>query len=800
MDDSQSQEHLMSLSGVAQEHESQPELSSDRRSTSSSSDSEHDSELESCQDIQLQQLEATLTASPTKYEAHVEYISALRRTSQLDKLRSAREAMNALFPLNPTMWREWTQDEARLVSGGKDVSAVESLYARGVQEYLSVPLWMEFLEFKEKHDADVAQHTAEGLSKMRSLYEQALSATGLHLAGGGRIWTAYRKFEQTVLSNMVDATTEVKAKQTECIRSIFHRQLSVPLSNFAETLRDYKEWEGQQGNDIGNEVDELHGIPASVSAAYKKGAQMCMERKIHEEKIASGMPADAELLHNFLSYISLEESTGDPARCQILYERAVTEFPVTDDIWLKYTSYLETNLKVLPIIRTAYARAVRNCPWVQALWNGYLLALERSNAPELEVSAVFEQSLQSGFGFQTPSEYLDHFLTRADGLRRRICSLIDDVDKQTYHATLHETFVRASLYMSTYFPEYIDRSLQLHSYWAYIEAKLANDVVAARGVWENLIKASGWMIEVWQGYISMEISLDNIKEARTLYKRGYSRRLERNGTEMMCEAWLRFEREHGSLDDYDHALLKVRSRLTEVRQLQQQQESKAACSVAASSAEKQENFCHGKKEKRKSEQFEQDELVSKKQPVYTDECTVFLSNIPLEAMEENIREFFSSCGGLKSVRLLRNRYNGQSRGLAYVDFANEECLAAAVAKNKQKLLGRQISIARSDPTSSRNRHMVRDHGSGQRNVRKMQISEPKMGRDVKVQATVGQAQPPTIMHRRGGHVQLTGRNTFAVPRTVARPLGFSGGKGKESLEEGPKSNEEFRRILLEKRE
>lgn len=37
------------------------------------------------------------------------------------------------------------------------------------------------------------------------------------------------------------------------------------------------------------------------------------------------------------------------------------------------------------------------------------------------------------------------------------------------------------------------------------------------------------------------------------------------------------------------------------------------------------------------------------------------------------------------------------KGLAYVDFIDDEHLAAAVAKNKHRLLGKKLSIARSDP-------------------------------------------------------------------------------------------------------
>lgn len=56
---------------------------------------------------------------------------------------------------------------------------------------------------------------------------------------------------------------------------------------------------------------------------------------------------------------------------------------------------------------------------------------------------------------------------------------------------------------------------------------------------------SGWMLEVWQNYISMELLLGNVKEARTLYKRCYSRRLEGTGTQVLRTLYV--DKEYGSL-------------------------------------------------------------------------------------------------------------------------------------------------------------------------------------------------------------------------------------------------------------
>lgn len=59
-----------------------------------------------------------------------------------------------------------------------------------------------------------------------------------------------------------------------------------------------------------------------------------------------------------------------------------------------------------------------------------------------------------------------------------------------------------------------------------------------------------------------------------------------------------------------------------------------------------------------------------------------------------------------------------------------------------------------------------------------------------------------VSHRRG-HLQLKGSNTFAMPRSVARPVGWNKkdpvkGQDGDGESEKPKSNEEFRKLLTKK--
>ncbi|KAA3479506.1 squamous cell carcinoma antigen recognized by T-cells 3-like isoform X2 [Gossypium australe] len=678
---------------TAQNPESSRKLSSD----SDSSDSEDEAE----QTQQLRALESDLSTNLSNYDVHVLYIKLLRRRGEIEKLREARENMNVLFPLTPAMWVEWAKDEASLLNDS-DSESVEKLYERGISEYLSIPLWREYLNYVLQHDPKVCDNSVDGISKARNLFERAVTAAALHVAQGSQIWDAYTQFEQSILQTIDQSDIQAKEKQVQRIRSIFHRRLSIPFANMKSTLLAYKAWEVEQGNSLDAESDNVDGISSRVASSYRKAEEMYNARAHLEEHIT----------------------------------------------------------RQGKVVKDVYSRATRNCPWVGELWVRYLLCLEHGLASEKEISA-----------------YLDLFLTRVDGLRRRISSARGD-DVLNY-SLIRESFQQATDYLSPHLKN-TDGLLRLHAYWACLELKLNNNLTAARGVWGSLLKTwiqeciclcSGSMLEAWQGYIAMEIALGHINEARAIYKRCYSKRFSGTSSEDICHAWLRFEREFGTLDDLDHAVQKVMPRLEELRLFRLEQESKSLTEVTdqreqplketarekrksgsiaideQSPAKRQKSTQNQKKlhekentrglklaeandreeKKGKLEEQENEQLVkdtySSKTRLYTDQCTAFVSNLNIRAIDEDLKQFFSDVGGVTAIRILHDKFTGKSRvslslslsefvvlvrnkglawlafklGLAYVDFKDEEHLAAALAKNKQMLLGKKLSITRSNP-------------------------------------------------------------------------------------------------------
>jgi len=88
----------------------------------------------------------------------------------------------------------------------------------------------------------------------------------------------------------------------------------------------------------------------------------------------------------------------------VVYERALAAFPLTHFLWLTYTRYLEAHLKIPAIVNAVFARAVRNTPWVGAVWARALNALERSCAPDDEQSDTYQRATSASLQvrFQSP--------------------------------------------------------------------------------------------------------------------------------------------------------------------------------------------------------------------------------------------------------------------------------------------------------------------------------------------------------------------------------------------------------------
>mmetsp|Transcript_10980 Transcript_10980/g.16152 ORF Transcript_10980/g.16152 Transcript_10980/m.16152 type:complete len:176 (+) Transcript_10980:866-1393(+) len=89
------------------------------------------------------------------------------------------------------------------------------------------------------------------------------------------------------------------------------------------------------------------------------------------------------------------------------------------------------------------------------------------------------------------------------------------------------------------------------------------------------------------------------------------------------------------------------------------------------------------------EEEEDPKLKAKKE---RDERSIFLQNVDHAAREEDIKTHFEDCGTINSVTIPRNKHNGRSRGIAYVEFLDKDAVELALKKTKVIINGRPLTI------------------------------------------------------------------------------------------------------------
>uniref|UniRef100_A0AAQ6AGF6 Spliceosome associated factor 3, U4/U6 recycling protein n=1 Tax=Amphiprion ocellaris TaxID=80972 RepID=A0AAQ6AGF6_AMPOC len=644
-----------------------------------------------------------LSINAFDYNCHVDLIKLLKQEGELFRLRKARQKMSELFPLTEEIWLDWLKDEIRLTEEEPNREKVYELFERAVNDYICPDIWLEYAQYSIG-----GMGSPGGIDRVRAIFERAVTAVGLHMTKGQTVWEAYREFENAILS-----TVQV------CV-SITSRDLLDMEATYAE----YEEW-------------SEHGVPETVIHQYKKALQQMEKCKSFEESL---MVAEPPKLAEYQGYIDFELKEGDPARIQITFERTLAENCLVPDMWAKYTTYLDRQLKIKDLVLSTHERAVRNCPWTMGLWKSYLLALERHGADHQTVSDVFEKALNAGFIQAT--DYVEIWQAYLDYLRRRV-----DFKSSKELEELRGAFSRSLDYMKQdveeRFGESGDPSCIIMQIWARIEALHCKNMQKARELWDNIMtKGNAKFANMWLEYYNLERSYGDPIHCRKALHRAVQ--CTSDYPEHVCEVLLTFERVEGSLEDWDVAVQKTETRLNRINEqrakaaekeanLARQEEERAEQRRKAKSEKKtQKKFQKGTRtgEKRKAEQDDyQDEWNEDSAPkrnappgykpgppgnkkvqqaaaatpqrqkddnpeLRNDNTSVFISNLAytLEEPESKLRTLFETCGPITQIRPVFSN-KGTFKGYCYVQFESPVSVPEALKLDRREVEGRPMFVS-----------------------------------------------------------------------------------------------------------
>ncbi|XP_067911174.1 squamous cell carcinoma antigen recognized by T-cells 3 [Heterodontus francisci] len=542
----------------------------------SEEETEDSSEDEQENEAEIQRLEEQLSISAYDYNCHVDLIKLLRQEGELVKLRSARQKMSELFPLTEELWLDWLRDEIRMAEEEADREKVDELFEKAIKDYICPEIWLEYAQYSI---GGIGQQG--GIERARGIFDRALTAVGLHMTKGVAIWEAFREFENAILgtlqplagSILTPEHQEMVNAQLDRIHKLFKRQLGVPLLDMETTYAEYEEWADEQ--------------PAeSVTQQYKKALQQMEKRKPYEENL---LVADPPKLAEYQAYIDFEMKDGDPARIQIIFERALSENCLVPDLWARFTLYLDKQLKIKDLVLSAHERGVRNCPWIVGLWKRYLLALERHRVDHKVITDTFEKALNAGFIQAT--DYVELWQAFLDYLRRRV-NFSQDSSKELEE--LRSAFSRGVDYLKQdieqRFSESGDPSCTILQNWARIEARLCKNMQKARELWDRIMtKGNATYANMWLEYYNLERAHGDPQHCRKALHRAVQ--CTTDYPEHVCDVLLAFERVEGSLEDWDLAVEKTETRLNRVNE----QRAKAAEKEALLTKQEEEKNVQRKK-------------------------------------------------------------------------------------------------------------------------------------------------------------------------------------------------------------
>jgi len=83
---------------------------------------------------------------------------------------------------------------------------------------------------------------------------------------------------------------------------------------------------------------------------------------------------------------------------------------------------------------------------------------------------------------------------------------------------------------------------------------------------------------------------------------------------------------------------------------------------------------------------------------------IYVGNLSSNAKDETIREAFESFGQVASAKVIKDKYNGHSRGFGFVEMTMPSQAKTAIKSlNGKKLLGKEMSVkeARTRPDQGR---------------------------------------------------------------------------------------------------
>ncbi|KAF9541032.1 RNA-binding protein 4F [Mortierella hygrophila] len=676
-----------------------------------------------------------LEANPNQYEAHTQLISLLKGADMFEELREAREAMNKIYPLSEDLWMDWINDEVNMATSGDEKRHVLSLYERATTEYLSIKIWKSYVDYalqeynesKEYQDVLEEEETVVNAQELNRIFKRADKWTGYHIPESHTIWNVWINFELENLAAQDPASPE----DVRRVKKMYLDRIAIPHVTLEDTFSALSPLISKYEPE---EYEKTMENCSKINAATRK---LLTEREAFEQNlVATGNSVEA-----FTSYLDYEmrPERRHFARTRTLFERAVAVHCLVPSVWIDYITFLMSmnpqkagyDLDPKEVLTIA-ERSTRNCPWSGDLWESRFLLMEMYHKSEEELNALFASALSDATLLASPQELSKVLQAR--------CSYVVRAEKKDEDgkAKIRAAFEHAGVVLESVGG---DPYCKIEQFWIEIEAGPLENKENARALWariESKLKASS---ESWLARVALEKRLGSPKQARQIFAKACNVAKQIDWPEKVFEAWLLFEREHGTVLEYKDALTRSRAAMKTVElfraevALNSAYVDQSAYAVAeppvpieestpaptkkrkVSFQDEVETFKIPKVEpKPKGKVKEKPDAVAEQTPVKSEsshsqkpldisagrhEDTLFVVNFKEDTTAAKLKEMFGEYGTVLRCTMAAPK-QGKARYFAYVQMSKPEEAQAALALDGRDVghrLGLQVRISDTNKAS-----------------------------------------------------------------------------------------------------
>ncbi|GAA5937957.1 U6 snRNP complex subunit PRP24 [Sporobolomyces koalae] len=549
----------------------------------------------------LQRYSATLeqlAQSPFKRETYVERIELATRLGLEDEIEAGRNDYADHLVLSEAEWSEWIQSKQALLPSSP-VEDVEpymnliALYQRANRDYLSIPLLRSFsnwtidcyytaqgisrpLPALEQDDDEQMQPSDRktgqpdpllqvvfSLETVRDICTEVLNMGGKHLAESSTLWTIWRDFETDLL--ILEKTPD----QLIVVEELYTNRLAIPHLNIKQTFDEYSSFVTKFDND---NYDQ--SLPAA-SKIYSVSSEISNERESEEAKLKSAnFSAQA-----YLDYIEWERQPKRPDTrlVKALFERAIKDHSSELEIWETWIEFewrlVEKDLE----LQQVGEKSIRFNPGNALLWANYMRIAEKMGQIS-DVEGVFARAIATRLFEQDMDAVVTLYHARAAAHARLIDLGPDGPDIELVGTALG--ILQEGIAKTKQVHKKGDKQHRLEKFMIRIYERFQMFDEAGQ-VWQDLTKAEPWSYAAWYGRADFETRAGRYDKAHKVYVGACSARGV-DYPEYLLEVWLNFERECGTAEDLQYAIVKVkRSRKNLERRRAREAEQAAAAAAAA---------------------------------------------------------------------------------------------------------------------------------------------------------------------------------------------------------------------------